>query len=682
MNSQHRFDFKRFAPGARCLAISFLVVIAGCGGGNAGDSAETPSLAERSSATNTSGTTSPEAARVAELMARGAEISRQELALAANRGAEAPAQAQDSATDSALAQKSTKAAASSSQTPVYRFFNAAANAHFFTNQVDERDQTRLNVPSLAYEGAAFSASPVGGTGLSPVYRFYNSSTGVHFYTISESEKSFIQVQLPQLSLEGVAYYASQTAAAGWIPLYRFYLPAKGFHFYTASAAEADSIQANLPQYSYEGIGYHVQAALPPSWPTAALPAATASTSYQLVPADWGVATNATAAVATTNGLQAAIDWASAQGYGEFRIPAGDYLIGKPGNSIYTAGITLASNMSLVLETGAILRMAQHDKWNACLVKIHGKQNVTVKGGTLVGDRYSHIFTPRSDGATAHDEGHVICIEGASQNVWIDGVHITQATGDGILIVGKTLRPQDIAITNNNFDTNRRQGVSIVGGVRIRVEGNEIHHTNGTSPQFGIDIEPLSGYVVRDVTIRGNQFHHNRGGDVVNTRGWNVLIEGNTLDQGDAVVTSGDGKNYIDGPIVFWPSADQTIRNNTITMYNGSVNGKSGIIGYSKVGTVRNNPDFNVIDNNTCNGCGMYLYSSARATIQNNRFLDGYLVIQNFENAQIFNNQVIHSSRCWAYRFKNITGQASGNTYNGAAFDIPLSGTPWTGCWVN
>lgn len=390
---------------------------------------------------------------------------------------------------------------------------------------------------------------------------------------------------------------------------------------------------------------------------------------------WDIPINGTDPLKTTDNLQAAIDWAYAEGYGQIKLPAGEYLVGKYGNDIYQAGIVLHSNMALILDENAVIRIDTNDKWNYCVISIDSDRHVVVRGGTIIGDRDTHIYTPReSDGKTTHDEGHLICIK-ASQYVLVEDIVLQKATGDGILIVGNsTGSAEDITIRNSEFDTNRRQGISIVGGVRIRIANNEIHHTEGTTPQFGVDLEGAGRYENRDVHIVGNYFHHNRGGDIVNTDGRNIIIDDNVLEQGA-------GSKYIDGPIVYWKNADQTIRYNSIQMTDGSVNGKSGIIAYSN-SRPKTNPATTFIHDNVCHGCGMYMYQSADVDIRWNQLLEGYIVLRDFDNLTLMNNTVTHPNRCWAYRFKNVTGYAEGNTYNGDPFPIPLSSTPWTGCWVN
>lgn len=140
---------------------------------------------------------------------------------------------------------------------VFRFYNRATAAHFYTASVAERDAVRANLPGMTYEGPAFQVSGQTDIGLSPVFRFFNRTTGVHFYTISAAERNHIQATMPQFHYEGVAYYASQVQRSGFRPLYRFYQQQRGFHFYTVDASEAGDVIANLPQYRYEGTAYYV-----------------------------------------------------------------------------------------------------------------------------------------------------------------------------------------------------------------------------------------------------------------------------------------------------------------------------------------------------------------------------------------------------------------------------------------
>ncbi len=395
--------------------------------------------------------------------------------------------------------------------------------------------------------------------------------------------------------------------------------------------------------------------------------------YTIELSRWDIPSNRSNPVKTTDNLQAAIDWATAQGFNRIVIPNGQFLIGKFGNAIYQRGIELDGNIELVLSPSTVLEMAPNDKWNYCVIAVNRKSNVIIRGGTIKGDRYQHTYTPRArDGATAHDEGHGICLQGNTTKVLVENMRIKELTGDGLLLVTEI---EDVTIRNNNISHNRRQGVSVVGGTRIKIENNEIHHIRGTSPQFGIDIEG-AGRSDKDILIRKNNFHHNRGGDIVNTSGKNVFIIQNTLHQG----REGSDHRYIDGPLVTWERTDNVIAHNTITMLNGSVNGRLGYIQYS--GGRDNNPQTTYVHDNVCNGCGMYMYRAGDADIRRNKFLGYFLALADFRNATVIDNTVTNGppgtpQYCWTYRIRNTTGVASGNTTNGNDTSLPLSSTPWT-----
>jgi hypothetical protein len=95
--------------------------------------------------------------------------------------------------------------------PVYRFWSAALNAHFYTIDVSERDYLRTNYPWVwAYEGPVFYAYPAGSQPADTlaVHRFWSATLSCHFYTISETEKNKLIRQYSQTwTYEGIAWYA-------------------------------------------------------------------------------------------------------------------------------------------------------------------------------------------------------------------------------------------------------------------------------------------------------------------------------------------------------------------------------------------------------------------------------------------------------------------------------------------
>lgn len=387
-------------------------------------------------------------------------------------------------------------------------------------------------------------------------------------------------------------------------------------------------------------------------------------SYTIDITKWDIPNNYTQAAKTTANLQAAIDWAHDEGYAKVTLPAGKYLVGKDVNEIYQGGIEIYNNTEFILDKDASIGIETNNKWNYCVIRLNG-DNIILRGGTILGDRNTHIYTPReNDGKTAHDEGHGICIDN-NNKVLVENMEIRDLTGDGSLV----LESSNITFTKNNIYNNRRQGISIVGGTRICVKDNEIHHIEGTAPQFGVDIEG-AGRVDEDILIQHNKFHHNAGGDVVNASGKNVYILDNTMEQGD-------GSKYKDGPIVSWHKTHNIIARNTITMTDGSVNGRLGYIQYSKGGDKGHNR-VSYIHDNTMNNCGMYMYKSSGADVRRNKCLGYFISFSDFSKLILTDNLVTYSEAhpnlryCWSYRFKNVTGVASGNYLGEQPEEIPLS----------
>ena len=73
--------------------------------------------------------------------------------------------------------------------PVFRFFNTATGTHFYTIDAAERDHVLATWPQFAFEGAAYYAMPgPGADARTGLFRFFNSATGAHFYTISVAER--------------------------------------------------------------------------------------------------------------------------------------------------------------------------------------------------------------------------------------------------------------------------------------------------------------------------------------------------------------------------------------------------------------------------------------------------------------------------------------------------------------
>lgn len=375
---------------------------------------------------------------------------------------------------------------------------------------------------------------------------------------------------------------------------------------------------------------------------------------------WGISNNKRDPEATTDGLNEAIAWASDNGYGTVRLPAGEYLVGKKVNDNYSGALVLPGNIAFKLDDDAVLQMAPNDSWNYCVVEVSGKEDVIITGGTIRGERDEHEFS----GGGAHDEGHTICIWEESERVLVEKTTLRDGTGDGVLIVGggESGSSKDITIRDNEIFNHRRQGVSIVGGINVVIEHNAIHHISGTAPQFGVDIESLS-YTSRDILIHKNEFYQNQGGDYVNTDGLNVWLLDNTMDQ------TGLEDAQTDGPIVHWQKTDQVIRGNEITVTVGSSNGRWGIIGYTN--GERKNEAPNFIEDNVFHGGGIHMADTRLMKVSGNEINDWSFLGTDVSCLQ-FDDNAVNYDQIEPYKFRRIKGRASGNLLNGEPEDLPMS----------
>jgi hypothetical protein len=148
---------------------------------------------------------------------------------------------------------------------VYRFWSESKKGHFFTISAAERDlvASTYNPVEWRYEGIAFDAFTSQIAGTIPLYRFYSATYQSHFYTANADEANGLRTSPAMQALwnyENVAYYVYPLGTGIQSrEVYRFWSPDNKHHFYTASAAESVGIQNSFPSnvWSYEGPNFQV-----------------------------------------------------------------------------------------------------------------------------------------------------------------------------------------------------------------------------------------------------------------------------------------------------------------------------------------------------------------------------------------------------------------------------------------
>jgi len=331
-----------------------------------------------------------------------------------------------------------------------------------------------------------------------------------------------------------------------------------------------------------------------------------------------IAANFSAADNTAE-LQALIDQCPTNG--TVSIPAGTYMIDA------LKHLNLKSNMTLKMESGAILKAIPNDSPNYNIISMRDASNVTVIGGTVQGERNQHTDNPVKIAARGfNEEGMGIGIY-ESHHVLIDGVTAKDCWGDGFFIGEWGNSTTDVTIQNVIADNNRRQGLSIVSADGVIVRNSVFKNTHGTSPMAGIDVEPDENQTVKNVQILNNELYGNYHGGICVARGdparglnqtiGSVTISGNNvhnngttdanwyygiyLEQASGVIVTGNNVhnniNAGEGIAITNNSDGNTITNNTV-VNNGhmGIYIPGGCTGNTVTGnTITGNPSGNIVE---------------------------------------------------------------------------------------
>ncbi|MFS0764121.1 right-handed parallel beta-helix repeat-containing protein [Peribacillus phoenicis] len=175
-------------------------------------------------------------------------------------------------------------------------------------------------------------------------------------------------------------------------------------------------------------------------------------SYVLELDRWNVKNNNTDPVNTSKGINSALDWAAQEGYIEFVLPKGTYLIDE--NNPIQPKSFMTFNLG-----GSVLRIRDNSLIGYAIISLKNKQQYAIiTNGKIEGDRYNHDY---SSGET-HEFGVGIELKQGVRYITLDNLEIYNTTGDAI-----------IAITSYG---------GIVGGypsIGGNIESGGINTSNGT-----------------------------------------------------------------------------------------------------------------------------------------------------------------------------------------------------------
>ncbi|MGE7760195.1 right-handed parallel beta-helix repeat-containing protein [Peribacillus sp. NPDC097895] len=147
-------------------------------------------------------------------------------------------------------------------------------------------------------------------------------------------------------------------------------------------------------------------------------------SYVLELDRWNVKNNNTDPVNTSKGINSALDWAAQEGYIEFVLPKGVYLIDE--NNPIQPKSFMTFNLG-----GSVLRIRDNSLIGYAIISLKNKQQYArITNGKIEGDRYTHNY---SSGGT-HEFGVGIELKQGVRYITLDNLEIYNTTGDAIIAV--------------------------------------------------------------------------------------------------------------------------------------------------------------------------------------------------------------------------------------------------------
>ncbi len=357
---------------------------------------------------------------------------------------------------------------------------------------------------------------------------------------------------------------------------------------------------------------------------------------------------------TTIGLNQAIADAKAAGFTRIVIPDGHYPILVDFDHSNTSALNPPNDVAIIMGPNVILQQIPTQQYDCNIINLRKKANIYIEGGQLIGERYDHV--------KANEEECNAITSYYSNHIMLNGLKIKAAHGDGILLFdkkGATDTPSsDFIIANCEIDDVYRNGIAVVGVDGVRITNNEIHHTNGTAPQFGIDFESRGDTPENTrAIVDHNDFHDNVAGDLI-IDAYDTFIEYNRFSQGDM-------EKYIDNPFIIRNKGSYIAYRNNFEKFTRSTG-----CGYAVCCSYATQYDPNVEQHypsffveNEITHTRLMLTRRNKVCVKSNIIHEGHLSASTIHQLRLMDNRVEHFTSnpvAGYYSFKDVYGTASGN----------------------
>lgn len=144
--------------------------------------------------------------------------------------------------------------------PVFRYFSQVRNGHFYTGNPAEAGQLYVQDKSWSYEGISYWVGKLASAnctaGWVPLYRFWNPATQAHFYTRSPGEAENLKRTGSGWQYEKIAFCARAEQGEGYQAVARFWSAKFRRHFFSGNPAEIESLKTNNPNWLFESTAFY------------------------------------------------------------------------------------------------------------------------------------------------------------------------------------------------------------------------------------------------------------------------------------------------------------------------------------------------------------------------------------------------------------------------------------------
>lgn len=171
------------------------------------------------------------------------------------------------------------------------------------------------------------------------------------------------------------------------------------------------------------------------------------------------------------------------------LASGGNLIVSEGTYMIDASVyNVVSNTHLTFAGKAKFKLRPHAVDAYSMLQVKDADNVTIQDAWLDGSKDKNTF-PGGGGEWGHgidvlNSTRVHLDRPVTYNTWGDGIYI------GHNYWGESLKvTEDVVVTDAFVDGARRNGISVCGGLNIKILRPHIKNIRGTNPMAGIDIEP-------------------------------------------------------------------------------------------------------------------------------------------------------------------------------------------------